>query len=508
MSSDFFSLVDDTDDYSSTTIEYTPGSQDRLDFDSLTQELSNIELNAQSRTALCERYLQTDALTLLECLHNVIMIFTDSRLSYLQDILLQFCRMSCLPLPIRLKAALSLHDVPCDFLEEHESIPIIFDQGKQQSYALQLEICEDAIQRSYEPEFNHTLLFETVTSILCEQSESLHLRALHLVQAVLTKELLEEDYRFRLFVYIARQLSKQKEILMSIAQCVLPTLSHATHLVLVAQYIDPEILNLDYLKSCIRTDTDAAQLCDFFLQIAETKQDNPTFVSLKEFATERLHSIQGVTKNIWLSVQNLHDVSIDIESFVEKMMEFDTTSIALLCMRFPHHEDTLHRMEMDQQLYSSKAITINTLLGKCWTCIQCHPSRTELETRFDQELTDMKDTCTSGHLVRLLNVFSGWMDGVKLDVKLEIQSVVFHRLQRIIEQLPQEQQEQVIQELGSIDSHSEDVAQRHIQSLLYIPIAQLHDELIQDYKSIVDEQKFDEYFRQSLLHFTVEMSSL
>jgi hypothetical protein len=119
----------------------------------------------------------------------------------------------------------------------------------------------------------------------------------------------------------------------------------------------------------------------------------------------------------------------------------------------------------------------------------------------------MKDTCTSGHLIRILNVFSGWMEGIKLDVKIEIQSVVFHRLEKIIASLPEDQRDHIIQELGHIDLDIEEgVSQQHIQHHLFIPIAKLHDELLQDYKSILDEQKFDEYFRNALLGFTIEMS--
>jgi hypothetical protein len=212
-------------------------------------------------------------------------------------------------------------------------------------------------------------------------------------------------------------------------------------------------------------------------------------------------------KNVFISSQNLHSVSVDIEAFVEKIIEFDTASLATLLARYPHHENTLDRIVLDQQLYSSKALNISTLLQKCWSCIQLHEHREELEKRLDQELADMKDTCTSGHMVRLMNVFSGWMDGVKLDVKIEIQSVVFYRLQKMIESLDDTQRDAIIEELGKIDVVDEGVAQSTIQSCLFKEVAVLHDELLHDYKSILEEQKFDEYFRNALLSFTIETTS-
>ena len=96
---------------------------------------------------------------------------------------------------------------------------------------------------------------------------------------------------------------------------------------------------------------------------------------------------------------------------------------------------------------------------------------------------------------------------VKLDVKIEIQSVVFHRLQKIIESLDETQRDLIIEELGKVEAVEEGVEQRTIQSCLFKEVAVLHDELLQDYRELLEEQKFDEYFRNALLCFTIETTS-
>jgi len=262
---------------------------------------------------------------------------------------------------------------------------------------------------------------------------------------------------------------------------------------LISQLIPIEDINFEYLKSLLKNDQDIAEICDFFLT-----ENIPE--EYKLFGSQKLKTIKGVSKNVFDSSQNLHDVSADIEHFVEIMMEFDCSSLATLLMRFPNHEDIINRISIDNALYSSKAITLLNLTLKSWTCIQLHKSRQELEKRFEQELNDMVDTCSSGHLIRLVNVFSGWIDSIKLDIKIELKSIIFYRLTKLINNLSDEDKNNVINEIGSIDMNQ----QINIQTKLLKYVSALHDELRKDYNGLIDNQKFEEYFRNSLMEFTIE----
>lgn len=518
-STDFSLLIDEDGDnqYSSTSFEYTIGSQERLDFDTLTNCLSDPNLHKTQRQSYCEEYIRTDPLTLLECISNIITTFIDNRLSYLEDILRQFCDISCLPLQIRIKCAQSVMEPVCTFLDDDEKTFTDLDetrilQSKQDSLLLQLQICEDALERPIDLDFNHTLLFEVIVKMTQEDSvmysDDMN-RCVSLLRRVLVKQELDESFRFRLFVYLTKQWNENiylNPFLQKVSLAFLEVIQGATYAVLVAQFVPIDCLPFERMKALVQTDLDAAEVCDFILRKTETLTEEP-YVSWKQWALDRLHAIRGVSKNIFVSSQNLHSVSVDIEAFVEKIIEFDTATLATLLARYPHHESTFDRIILDQQLYSSKALNISTLLLKCWSCIQLHEHREELEKRLDQELTDMKDTCTSGHMVRLMNVFSGWMDGVKLDVKIEIQSVVFYRLQKIIESMNEDQRDLIIEELGKIEAVDEGVEQSTIQACLFKEVAVLHDELLKDYRDILEEQKFDEYFRNALLSFTIETTS-
>ena len=71
---DFSLLIGDDDEYSSTSFDYTIGSQERLDFDTLTSRLSDPNLSKEHRRSYCNDYFSTDPLTLLECINNIITI--------------------------------------------------------------------------------------------------------------------------------------------------------------------------------------------------------------------------------------------------------------------------------------------------------------------------------------------------------------------------------------------------------------------------------------------------
>ena len=486
-------FADVDDEYATTNIEYKMDEMDRLDFDTLTNTLCDRDLPPHTCEELCEKYNREDQLTLLECINNVFSLYTENQLYHLQDVIEHISRMPFLPFPIRVKAAQTL------IQERDEEVSAVFAKTnlKLQRQGL-LDVCTDVIQRPKEPEFNHTLLFELLVDLAPEFPETTSL-----MSRVLTSEYLEEEYRFTLFQYLRSKTTDGKiiiDVLQQVASDMIEHVYQCTHAVLLAQIIPIEKLRVQRLKDLIVTDRDAAEICDFLLEAKVSEDD-------KAFAKERLGQIKGVSRNVFESTQNLHEVSVDIESFVEKMMEFDVTPYAHLIKRFPQHEAVIQRIAIDSNLYSSKALSIVTLMGKCWTCIQVHESRQELEKRFSQELEDMRDTCTSGHLVRLMNVFSGWMEGVKLDVKIEIQSVVFYRLRKMIDALSEEDKATIIDELGSIEVSEEGVAQMAIQHHLFKPIAELHDEMWNDYDGLVDAQKFAEYFRNALIDFTIEKTN-
>jgi hypothetical protein len=150
---------------------------------------------------------------------------------------------------------------------------------------------------------------------------------------------------------------------------------------------------------------------------------------------------------------------------------------------------------MDRGLYSNKALTLKAVLCKVWTIIQGHPHCEELQQRLKEELHDMSDTCSSGHLLRLINVFSGFQGGITLGVREEITTVVNHRIGQLVAKGSPEVQEAIAEALADGE---ENVIMKH----LYAQMAELHDELWTDYRTLIDKNLFTEHFRGVVTRWT------
>ena len=243
------------------------------------------------------------------------------------------------------------------------------------------------------------------------------------------------------------------------------------------------------------------------------KTDEDRFHIFVSWAKERLKAIKGFSKNIYESSQNIHQVSADVESFIERIMEFDSSSIESIIEECNVSHDmileekekcyqSLKRMVQDNSLYTTKGLTLLTIVKKVWSCIINHEYKIELQKRFWQECIDMSETCSSGHMFRLINIFTGYEEGIKIDVRVELRSVVFYRLQKLIESIDESYRDNIMNELSGDKLNEENEAESAIQSYLYKTIVELKNELWKDYSPLLESQKFEEYYRSILTEFT------
>jgi len=188
------------------------------------------------------------------------------------------------------------------------------------------------------------------------------------------------------------------------------------------------------------------------------------------------------------------------------------------------------------------------LLIRSYYYIQTHEYKDELMKRLCEELCDMADTCTTGHIGRLVNIFSGYDLSVSIPVEDEIKSCVYARLTKIIGDKPEDIRDLILDSMGLseeiksrekrvIDSSKkligtigtyikedgttmdfilkeEDIIKEHLihktedpemmfNNLLGKDISNLLDELRKEYSSIISEQDLDYYFRKAINLFQV-----
>ena len=188
--------------------------------------------------------------------------------------------------------------------------------------------------------------------------------------------------------------------------------------------------------------------------------------------------------------QNVHAVIAGVEEFVRShpySLQQHKDSAITFKLR---HPELVERIEMDNGRYAG--LTLAELFAVVCTLVKGNP---ELEKRLVEELQDMHDTCSSGHVVRLLNVFTGFaeFEGVALDPKLELRGVMTAKCSAYILGLPKD----IGDALTVAWSEQDDTV---LQTYLYKQLALIHDELFADYvqQNLIKEADFTETYRDIL----------
>jgi hypothetical protein len=124
------------------------------------------------------------------------------------------------------------------------------------------------------------------------------------------------------------------------------------------------------------------------------------------------------------------------------------------------------------------------------TCIQ----------RLLEECKESLNTCTSGYLTRIINVLSGFIEGEEFSLRIspeeELKSAVFARIQTKIRNLPDMLRNDILESLSSEDKSMFDE---------FLEIHSPEDELWNEYKDIITEEKFKEVFNMAIKIYKGEL---
>jgi hypothetical protein len=157
---------------------------------------------------------------------------------------------------------------------------------------------------------------------------------------------------------------------------------------------------------------------------------------------------------------------------------------------------TIQRFVLDNNVYTDKYVTLLQLLFRCYFYIKVTKGDdSELLKRLIEELDEMADTCSTGHLVRLANIFSGFDYNMTMDVDEELKSCIFQRLTKIINSKSDPEVEKIYE-----DPQSEVFMQVLSQDLV-----QLFKELEVEYvhSNIISLNHLQESYRKYITAFQI-----
>jgi len=454
--------------------------------DEILTQLMDFSLSRSQREMLLAGLTQKDPMAVMDFVNNILTAFIEGGTTTVREILEECGENSALPFNLRLKCV--------NTLEDFEKL-LSFFHGVMPT-------------RHFMPDFNHTVVFET----LLDNSTNRDPRVQTLLLEIIGDTSLDENYRFKLLCSAwdrafdpedDEDITKRKRVAHELVKacgekflyCSYKTTIFIAQRLRIQSWLSRE--DEYYLMDTCDVHKDdglyVADMCDFLLDCK--------WADIQIAAKTKLMSLEGVSqKNVYTSSQNVHQVGADVESFLQMLADHEPVDFSIIQSALAAKHDNrvdraVARISLDRTLYSSKALTLKGLLCKVYGMIQAHPCRDELTKRLVEELHDMSDTCSSGHLLRLINVFSGFEGGITLGVREEITTVVNHRINGLVAKQPAEVMDAIVEALSE---GAEDVLMKH----LYSELARLHDELWADYRTLIDQQLFTEHFRGTVMKWT------
>lgn len=123
----------------------------------------------------------------------------------------------------------------------------------------------------------------------------------------------------------------------------------------------------------------------------------------------------------------------DIQEEVKKLIDSKTSNDPVKKMKA---FGSLSRISIDTATFTEKYVTSSEVFSYLWRKINAieEPKKSELQTRFVEELIDMNATCSTGHAGRLINIFSGFDCGmdILISFKEQLKANIAARLQSLI----------------------------------------------------------------------------
>ena len=539
------------------------------------------DISSSLRESIITELYSRDKNLIIECINNILNSYITNKSSMKKSIILWVINSKNFNFPIRIRCIESLEQLDPRFrsddnyltsLEDVMNEPLEFKKKYEVGTTFFWNVFKGVIKRNNSPS-------QYLLNRLCE-----------IWKVVILDTILQEDFRYKLLQSLCNSVEdniddKLKFSFSEIALC--NNWDDYRYYMYIIQFIirSNNLLtsHLDILYNLIsarQLNSNAkADIADFFLGIKENYSSNilpediDNYKQLGKEILEKISFEEGGPRTFYNNSQNIHKVDVDstINPFIEKLLNVNITipsnedeyddfvdevvdKIKDYCSTFYPPENqirvigAINRFILDNTLYSKYSVSLLNLLIRSYYFIDSHEHKEELMKRLCEELCDMADTCTTGHIGRLVNIFSGYDVTVTIPVEEEVKSCVYARLTHIIGDKPEEIRDLIFDCMGFSDEirsrektvidssqsligtkstyinengvrvdfileekdiikdqliHKTEDPEVLFYRLLGKDLSLLLDELRKEYSSIISEQELDTYFRKAVNHFQV-----
>ena len=440
-------------------------------------QLFESDITEDERVNIIVELYKRDKNLVIECINNVLNSIFINKSSVKKRIILWVIRNKFFNFPLRIRC-----------IETIEQL----DGKTDDQYLNSLEdVMNEPLDFKKKYEVGTTFfwnVFKTVLKRNSSPSQHLLIRLCEIWKSVILDTSLEEEFRYKLLQYLCNtELSdslkynfsnisltynwEDYRYIMYIIQFIIKTNNLIyTHLDVLYNIIDERKLQSNA----------KADIADFFLGLKENFSDYTLPENIDEYIVkgkellDKLSYEEGGAKTFYNNTQNIHKIEVDssINPFIEMLLSIN--------LEIPTNEDELdafidkvvdeikdyssnihssdeqiriigaiNRFILDNTLYSKYSVSLLTLLIRSYYYIQNHQHKDELMKRLCEELCDMADTCTTGHIGRLVNIFSGYEVTLSMPIEEEIKSCVYARLTNIINNKDEEIRDLIFDSIGT-----------------------------------------------------------
>jgi hypothetical protein len=484
------SLLNSNDDSNDKIFDYTEfrnSLKNVYDYE-LVESFNDTNNTSVHREILIEEFNKRDYLLLTECVSNLVSQYIDSNISItsIKNLLIEICNNKNIPFPLRIMAIQSF-ETPKENISVKDNTCFLIN--------LYTNILEQISNENSEYHTTNQVsttffwdIFKKILESPEENKEDIDIilsRLINIAKIVFNNKTLNEEFRYKLLQSINKSLSINIDFKSSIFEEFLSLeLSDYKYYIYTCQMLhninklENNHLSIVYnlTKNRELTQNAIADIADFFLGV-----NNDEYKLIGKQLLESVSFDGKSIKTFYNNAQNIHHIDVDksINPFIEKLidMNFETkvpnmededayskflqtfiTNIENHATDFCFSDENKTRIKhaitrfiLDNTLYSSFNISLLQLLIKAYLYIQVHPFKDELLKRMCEELSEMSDTCTTGHIYRLVNIFSSYDVEMTMPVEEEIKSCVFARLQKAISLKSDEEQDAIYEVIGSSD---------------------------------------------------------
>lgn len=255
-----------------------------------------------------------------------------------------------------------------------------------------------------------------------------------------------------------------------------------------------------------------ADAADIILRLGDKEQRKRARKRIVELGFDPANKTNRV-KTIYDNSQNIHEFSEQVEGFVDQMMKiydenmsFDRI-VAKLDKRIANSAleqkdmvkavHAMRRIEIDTATFGDEKYTLREIFVGAWAKIYTFTDeeiQEQLLNRMVEELVDMGDTCTSGHVGRIVNIFSGYDNTIQMKWSDQIAGNVKGRLEAIIRNLEDEELKStlLIAQTDIADNDEKQVYVDFVKEHLF----QIKDELYKEFVKggYITTEEFKRYF--------------